>query len=51
MTEYYDLTSTWYRDIGYQIWFNVFILGFIPHIFMPIVLHFTEWLSEFSAKG
>jgi hypothetical protein len=39
IAEYYDLGSPWYRDIGYQIWFNVFTLSFIPHIFMPLVLH------------
>lgn len=51
MAEYYDLTSNWYRDIGYQIWFNVFILGFVPHVFMPIVLHALEWFNLISAKG
>lgn len=45
LTEYYDLTSTWYRDIGYQIWFNVFLLSFIPHLFMPLILYFGECMG------
>jgi hypothetical protein len=39
ISEYRDLSSRWYLDIGYQIWFNVFTLSFIPHLFMPIVYH------------
>ena len=38
ISEYYDLTSSWYKDIGYQIWFNVFTLTFIP-LYMPLISH------------
>lgn len=38
ISEYSDLSSSWYKDIGYQIWFNVFTLTFIP-LYMPIVSH------------
>ncbi len=51
LTEYYDLTSNWYRDIGYQIWFNVLVLSLVPHIFMPIVMHIMECIGEYRAKG
>lgn len=43
--EYNDLNTSWYKDIGYQIWFNVFILSFIPHLYMPLVMHLIECLS------
>jgi hypothetical protein len=39
ISEYRDFSSRWYLDIGYQIWFNVFTLSFIPHLFMPIVYY------------
>lgn len=51
MTEYYDLTSNWYRDIGYQIWFNLLILSFVPHLFMPLVLHVMECINILLAKN
>ena len=37
LREYGDLTHDWYLDIGYQIWFNSFILAFIPHFTLPII--------------
>ena len=32
MGEYSDLTPNWYRDIGYQLWFNIFIMIFLPQV-------------------
>jgi hypothetical protein len=43
--EYYDLTSFWYRDIGYQIWFNIFLMSFFPHIIMPFYFYLMECIN------
>lgn len=36
MGEYSDLTPNWYRDIGYQLWFNIFIMIFLPQVLQPL---------------
>lgn len=51
IAQYQDLGSAWYRDIGYQIWFNVFTLSFIPHIFMPVVFHIMECINILRGKS
>lgn len=39
MTEYSDLTPRWYKDIGYQIWFNIFIMIFLPQLTQPLAYY------------
>jgi hypothetical protein len=29
---YRDLIPRWYKDIGYQIWFNIFVMIFLPQL-------------------
>lgn len=41
MNEFSDLTSTWYNEIGYQIWFNMLIESLIPHLILPVV-HYAK---------
>lgn len=50
MSEYLDMTSSWYKDIGYQIWMNMFILMFVPHTIEPVYYFFIEKLSDCLAK-
>lgn len=50
MSEYSDMTSSWYKDIGYQIWMNIFMLMFIPHTIEPIYYFLMEKTSECLAK-
>ena len=50
VTEYDDLTSSWYEFIGYQIWFNMLIDSLIPHLIMPIVLPLKECVKQMMAK-
>ena len=50
LPEYSDLTPDWYWDIGYQIWFNLFLLTFIPHSFMPFIYYIYEKVGEYRAK-
>jgi hypothetical protein len=45
ITEYKDLIPGWYKDIGYQIWFNIFIQIFLPQIFQPFVSYLQECLA------
>lgn len=39
--EFSDLTSNWYLKIGYQIWFNIFVMCFVPHLYYP--LYYYAW--------
>lgn len=32
MSQYQDLIPRWYKDIGYQIWFNLFTMIFLPQL-------------------
>lgn len=50
INEYSDLTSSWYKDIGYQIWLNIFLMVFLPQIFQPFTLRFSEFIQHFFAK-
>lgn len=50
MSEYSDLTPRWYKDIGYQIWFNIFIMCFLPQAFQPLFYMLKEKLQECLAK-
>lgn len=50
ITEYSDLIPQWYKDIGYQIWFNIFIMIFLPQLLQPLAYYLYEWLMEKLAR-
>lgn len=50
ISEYHDLTSTWYKDIGYQLWFNLFMMMLLPHIYMPLHHKIDECFVKWRAS-
>ena len=50
MNEYSDLIPRWYKDIGYQIWFNIFIMIFLPQLTQPLSYYLYEKLYNCMGK-
>lgn len=45
LTEYNDLTRSWYADIGYKIVINWVTFSLIPHIIQPLILLVSEYFA------
>ena len=44
------MNQGWYKDIGYQIWMNMFFLMILPHVIEPFYFYLMEKISIYRAK-
>jgi hypothetical protein len=51
LKQYYDYTSEWYADYGFQLVFNYLMITLLPYSILPFIHFISRKIKLFFAKS